>query len=686
MTTGKLKLCEPIQVGNLTLKNRFKQPAMAVSMNVNEEISDQYLAFYAERARGGVAMIGISCTGSRLIDDPMLGLYDDKFIPGLKKVVDTIHKNGALCYAQVGVGYSWAFGDDGPVELISPSGMSLTGKPGTPFRMGGPWEPTMPRELTVEEIHIIEKGYAEAARRAKEAGFDAFEIIPAVSYVGAQFMSTLLNKRKDQYGGSIENRFRFTREIVDEIGNKVGRDFPVTARISGADLLEPSGYGVEDAKRMGSMLEEVGVKQIDLMSGWHYSSVPILQTTVPQGNWAYFAEAVKSVVKIPVAAGTQIQDVLTAERVLQEGKADMIYMARALIADPELPNKAREGRLQDIRPCINCCRCIEASDKPPVYCSVNPRMGREAEYPVIKAAEKKKRVLVVGGGPGGMEAARVAHLKGHDVTLCEQNRRLGGALLLASVANIRMEPFMKFKVREIENLPIDVKLNTEVTPAFVKKMKPDVLIIAAGGAGAPFNVPGVDSDIVLARSDLQAFFRGQPMKKGGFIQRTVSLCGAIFSRYYYNPSFTRWFMQFNFPFKKRVAIIGGSYAGVELGELLTDRGKKVSIIEESKRMGYNIGTVHRWSFLAKLQKEGVKMMTNTKVIEIVKEGVKVDTGKAKELVEADTVVNVKMVSNTELTKQLEGLAKTVHVLGDAAEPGLVMEAVTSGFMTGEKLV
>ena len=685
MTTRKLKrLFEPISVGNMKLKNRLKMPAMAVSMNIDEGISDQILAFYAERSRGGVAIIGISCTATRLIDDPMQGLYHDRFIPGLKKLVDVIHSNGAKVYAQMGVGYSWAFGD-GPVELVSPSGLSLTGKPGTPFRMGGPHEPTMPRELSVEEIRIIEDGYAEGARRAREAGFDAVEIIPSVSYVLAQFMSSLLNKRKDQYGGSLENRMRFTLEIVDEIRKKTDKDYPVTARISGADLLEPSGYGLKDSMMMARMLEEAGVKQIDVMSGWHYSSVPILQTQVPQGAWVYLAEGIKSAVKIPVAAGTQIQDVLVAEKVLQDGKADMIYMSRALIADPELPNKAREGRLQDIRPCINCCRCIEASDNPPVYCSVNPRMGRESEYPDVKPVAQKKRVLVVGSGPAGMEAARVAHVRGHHVTLCEQNPRLGGALLLASVTNIRMGPFLKYQVREIKKLPIEIRLNTQVTPDLVKDMKPDVLILAVGGAAAPFDVPGADSDIVLTRRDMQALFRGESIQKGGFVQRAMSLGGAVSSRYFYSPSFTRWFLKFDFPFKKRVAIIGGSYAGLELGETLTDRGKQVTIIEESKRVGSNVGKVHRWVFLDKLRKANARIITNAKVMEIVKEGVKVKSGEAQELVEADTVVNVQMESNTEFARQFDGLVKTLHVIGDSAEPGLVMEAVTSGFITGEKV-
>ncbi|MCK4698339.1 MAG: NADH:flavin oxidoreductase, partial [Dehalococcoidia bacterium] len=350
------RLFEPIQVGNLELKNRIKMPAMAVVPPESEEVViDRLKAFYTERARGGVAIIGVSCTATRLIQDPMLGLYDDRFINGLRQLTEVIHAHGARTYAQMGVGYSWTFGD-GPVELVGPSGVSLSWRPGTPFRMGGPVEPTMPRALALDEIRQIVEAYGDGARRVREAGFDAVEIIASVGYIIAQFLSPLTNKRSDEYGGSFENRMRFLLEIIENMKRKTGPDFTYTCRLSGADLLE-GGYTVEDTARMAQMLEKAGIHEIDVMSGWHNAPFAIIQTDVPQGAWAHMAEAVKKAVSIPVAAGTQIQDVMVAESVLAQGKADMVYMARALLADPELPNKAREGRLADIRPCMNCCRC-----------------------------------------------------------------------------------------------------------------------------------------------------------------------------------------------------------------------------------------------------------------------------------------------------------------------------------------
>ncbi len=678
------KLFEPIMVGNIELKNRIKMPAMAIAMGEDGGMSEAAKAFYVERAKGGVALMGVSCTATRLIEDPMLGLYDDRFLPGLKDLVESVRPYGARLYTQMGVGYSWGFGDR-PVELVSPSGLTCWGRPGTPFRMGGPFEPTMPKELTVDEIQQIVEAYGDGARRTQEAGFDAVEIIAAVGYVIAQFISPATNKRTDQYGGSLENRMRLFLEIIANIKKKTDGDFPILCRISGADLLDGKGYNLEDTKKMAPMLEKAGMNQIDVMAGWHNANVAMIQTQVPQGAWVHLAEGVKSVVNIPVAAGTQIQDIHVAERVVAEGRVDMVYMARGLVADPQLPLKAQTGRLEDIRPCMNCCRCMAASDNPPVHCTVNGRMGREWKYPEERPAKDNKRVLVVGGGPAGMEAARIATLRGHRVTLCEQKPKLGGAMLLSSITNPRIGPVLKYMTREVKKLSVDVRLNTEVTADLVREMNPDVLVVAQGGRAVPMEVPGSDKDIVLSRSDAESILGGRMPKKGGLLRRLLSLGAALFVRFFYNPSLLRKLLRFPFPFRKRVAILGGGFAGVELGETLAENGKQVAIVEPSKRMGNDIDIIHRWVFLKNLKEAGAELLTQAQVVEITDKGVKVIREGSSHFIEADTVVPINITTNRELADTFEGKVSQVFVVGDCGEPAKLQEAITAGFIAGQEI-
>jgi 2,4-dienoyl-CoA reductase (NADPH2) len=678
------KLFEPIMVGNIELKNRIKMPAMAIAMGEDGGMSEAAKAFYVERAKGGVALMGVSCTATRLIEDPMLGLYDDRFLPGLKDLVESVRPYGARLYTQMGVGYSWGFGDR-PVELVSPSGLTCWGRPGTPFRMGGPFEPTMPKELTVDEIQQIVEAYGDGARRTQEAGFDAVEIIAAVGYVIAQFISPATNKRTDQYGGSLENRMRLFLEIIANIKKKTDGDFPILCRISGADLLDGKGYNLEDTKKMAPMLEKAGMNQIDVMAGWHNANVAMIQTQVPQGSWVHLAEGVKSVVNIPVAAGTQIQDIDVAERVVAEGRVDMVYMARGLVADPQLPLKAQTGRLEDIRPCMNCCRCMAASDNPPVHCTVNGRMGREWKYPEERPAKDNKRVLVVGGGPAGMEAARIATLRGHRVTLCEQKPKLGGAMLLSSITNPRIGPVLKYMTREVKKLSVDVRLNTEVTADLVREMNPDVLVVAQGGRAVPMEVPGSDKDIVLSRSDAESILGGRMPKKGGLLRRLLSLGAALFVRFFYNPSLLRKLLRFPFPFRKRVAILGGGFAGVELGETLAENGKQVAIVEPSKRIGNDIDIIHRWVFLKNLKEAGAELLTQAQVVEITDKGVKVIREGSSRFIEADTVVPINITTNRELADTFEGKVSRVFVVGDCGEPAKLQEAITAGFIAGQEI-
>jgi len=391
-------------------------------------------------------------------------------------------------------------------------------------------------------------------------------------------------------------------------------------------------------------------------------------------------------VSIPVAAGTQIQDVTVAERVLRQGKADLVYMARALLADPELPNKAKEGRLADIRPCMNCCRCIEDSDAPPVYCSVNARLSREWEYPAEAPAQEPKRVLVVGGGPAGMEAARIAALRGHEVTLCERGPRLGGSLLLAAITNRRMGNVLRHLAREVRRLPIDVRLNTEATPALVDSVQPHAVVLAAGGTAPALDVPGGDGAGVLDHRDMKQFMAGRSLGKGGPGRRIVSRLAALFVRWLYEPSLIRWLLKFGYPFGRRVAIVGGGFAGLELGVTLSGRGKEVTVVEESDRIGADVGLVHRWVWMKQLREAGTRLETRAAVKEITDRGLVIGREGSTEAIEADTVVLAgALAPDTALAGEFAGRAPVIHVIGDCDRPGRLLEAVASGFLTGQQV-
>jgi 2,4-dienoyl-CoA reductase (NADPH2) len=619
----------------------------------------------------------------------MIGLHRDEVIPEIKKLVNAIHKHGAKAYAQVGVGYAWKFPGE-PLQYISPSGFYATGKSKPSFRLGGPFEGKLPIALSKEQIRQMVEDYGDAARRAKEAGFDIFEIIPATGYILNQFMSPKTNKRTDEYGGSLENRMRIVVEVIQKIKEKTGH-MPVSARISADDLYPPGpdkGYGLEDGKLMAKIMQQAGIDQIDVMAGWHSAPVAMIQTNVPQGKWIYLGAGIQSVVTIPVAAGTHLQDVMLAADAVATGKVQMVYMARANIADPELPNKAKKYQVGEIRPCINCCRCQEAANDPPVYCSVNPRVGREAEYaPIPERAKIKKKVLVIGGGPSGMEAARVAAIKGHEVTLVEKNARLGGAMLMASIANVKIGPQMRFKIREVKRLPIKIMLKTEATPAFVEQMRPDAVVIAVGGKTRLPDAPGIDKPIVRGRSLMDEMFGGKSDgKQKDFMVKAALPLLAFVNRFYYNPDLFRKLLKYDFIFfRKKNTILGGGFAGLEIGELVTNAGKKATLIEETNKIGSDVGPINRWVMRKALTDHNVPIYKEAKVLRIKDDEVDVRVKETNYSIESDTVIPTQINRNTELYDKIKDKVKEVYFTGDANSPGKLMEAITSGFIAGSAI-
>ncbi|MDN5347061.1 MAG: hypothetical protein PWP65_625 [Clostridia bacterium] len=421
---GLVKLFEPGYIGRIKVRNRIVMPGIQTrGADAEGFITENLIDYYAERARGGAGLIIVQMSfawpEARLKRG--IGLWDDKFIPGLKKLAQAVQCYGARIAIQIG---SRGTNQDEGVEEVAPSAVRASCRE------------DVPRELTQEEITSYIEAFAEAARRVREAGFDAVEINGAHGHLISQFLSPYTNRRTDEYGGSVVNRTRFACEIIKRIRAKVGPDFPILIRMNGDDFIE-GGITIEDAIEQARLFEAAGVDALDVSGGCHETSWYVMPSYFfPQGHRVHLALPIKKAVNIPVITGGKINDPVFAEQILAEGKADFVAIGRAQVADPEWANKAREGRFKDIRRCIYCCNCLTWERRPRLAergfsCTVNPAVLREREF-VIKRAPQPKKVMVVGGGLAGMEAARVLAERGHIVELYEKNDYLGGQWAIAA--------------------------------------------------------------------------------------------------------------------------------------------------------------------------------------------------------------------------------------------------------------
>ncbi len=605
-------------------------------------VTDRFRAYHVERAKGGVGLIIVEASylliGGRGFQN-QLGIHSDKLIAGLRSLTDAVHAHGAKIAIQL-------------YHAGRQTTSAATGEPiVAPSPIKDPTEPETPRELSRDEIAGIVRAFAEAARRAKAAGFDAVEIHGAHGYLVSEFMTAYANKRTDEYGGSLENRLRFPIEIVRAVRQAVGPDYAILFRMNGDDKV-PGGNTLEDAKAIAKRLEQEGVNAIHVSAGV-YESVPwIIQPMyMPRACLAELAAGVKSVVKIPVIAVGRINDPGVAEALLADGKADLVSMGRQLLADPDTPRKIAEGRVEEIRRCIACCQgCIdELFQNHPITCTVNPRTGFEAQFPMSRASRPRK-VLVIGGGPAGMEAARVAATRGHAVTLWERGPSLGGQLPLASGTPQKGEfaTFLEFLTKELARLKVNTQLNKEGTLDAIHAEKPDVVVVATGAKPAKLNVPGADRKNVVMAWDVIA----------GKAQ-----------------------------VGRKVAIIGGGLVGCETAEFLAEKGHEVTIFEMLPRIGWDVGPIVGALLFDRLEKHGVKSVTGARTTAITDGGVTVDRdGRSETFAGFDSVVvAVGSVPEDALAKQLEGSGIDYYVIGDAWNPRRITHAVYEGLRVAHEL-
>jgi len=686
------KLLGPGYIGYVRVKRRLIKTGSNPGFypyqdgNVPQEIIDYYEAL----AAGGAGLVTV---GAGEIDYPIgtipawgYRMDEERYIPSLKKLSDAIHRHDCPAFIQ-----EFHMGPMHPEivsghQPIAASSLSKEELPRPNFFIA--------REMTIEDIKRVEERFVNAAIIAKKAGFDGIELNAAGSHLINSFLSRAWNKRHDAYGcDSLENRARFLVEIIQDIKKATGKDFAVMTMINGLESGLKNGITLVESKAFAKMIEKAGSDAIhvrvefftnprELMKrdSTHfpdmvpYPSEPqglekeIDMSLHGQGGWAPVAAEIKKVVSVPIIAIGRLDPDL-GEKIISEGKADFISHNRRLMADHDLPNKIVEGMEEDIAPCTACMTCfdsVEHGQSP--RCRINTALGKEKEYE-IKPAKQKKKVMIVGGGPAGMEAARVAALRGHAVSLYDKMSKLGGSMLVAAtVKGVEKEDLLgliRYFDTRIRKLGVKVNLCKEVTPELVEKIKPDVLILAAGGKHNIPNIPGINSSKVMTSEKLHHTLK--------------------FFLKFAGPKLLRWGTKFSMPVMlgKDVIVIGGRLHGCQTAEFLVKRGRNVTIVDtcNDERIGEGLlETFMKPWLLLWLDEHGVRIISEVKYEEINKEGLVITTkdGEKQTLKAGAIVTAMPMLPDIEFFNRFKDTAKEIYAIGDTRDPGYIVDAVADG--------
>ena len=631
-----MKLLAPIIIRGVEFKNRMVMPPMQVGVGMR---SPKARAYYLERAKGGVGTIIMAAISVDVFatDDAWgrTGGVDD-FLDGIRPLINDVQQAGARIGIQLWHGNRFPAGtgtaQDTRGESVAPS------------------ETDEARQLTIPEIKTIISRFGWAAANARRAGFDFVEVHGAHGYLACQFFSPATNRRNDEYGGDLARRMRFGTECVSAMRAASGDDYPIFYRLGAWEDM-PGGITVDDSVRFAVELEKAGADVIDVSLGGTAGTTASPGPEQSEGTFVHLAEAVKQRVNVAVIAVGRFRTPQVAEEVLAQGKADMVAIGRQLIADPHWPEKATTGRAGDIIPCISCNVCFETGLAGlGLKCSVNAVSGREAEL-TIEPASRPKRVMVIGGGLAGMESARVAALRGHEVTLYEKQNELGGQLVLAALPPYKQELAMlnRYLRNQLEKSTVQVKLGVEVTPELVEKERPDAVILTTGSTPLIPEIPGMNENKVVTAVDV--------------LSGRVDVGG-------------------------KVVVIGGELVGCETADFLSQQGKKVTVVRRGPEMAARMFRSNRHALLTRLEEKGVLLITGVKEYEaITEDGLVIIDGEGKQQrLEADTIVLAAgAIPNDQMARAIQGKVGEVHLAGDCVQPRRIVDAIHEGARLGREV-
>jgi len=638
------------QIGNVEIKNRIVMLPMARQFQgFNGEVTQKTIDYYVERAKGGVGLIILGSTrvfppGHPFYTPASLNIGDDRYLPGHCDLVQAIHAYGAKVAIQFG-----HIGGQTVHQSVAASDVQQFFCDGTAY--------CKPRPITRAEISDMIEQFGQGALKAKTAGYDMVEIHAAHGYLLSGFLSPKLNLRTDEFGGSLENRADIIVKLIQQIKRMVGDDFPVGVRISADDFIEGS-IGLGESPRAARILEEAGADVISVSAGSHETQHLSNDTMRMDEDFKRpLFEAVKKELNIPIIVGGGYRNPDSADKIVADGVADFLGMARSFLADPDWPQKAREGRIEDIRRCVSCGECLYQKGGKFTYphgCSVNAVFAREREWTRLEPAAEKKKVMIIGGGPAGMEAARIASLRGHAVTLYDKGKELGGQLLLAAAppGKRRLLWIRDYLAVQLEKQGVKVNLGTAVTPEMIASERPDAVVLGTGAIPKEPDYIDASDERVVSSWDIL----------GGQVE----------------------------PVAQKVVVIGGNMLGCEVAEFMADQGNLVSVIKmrPGAEMAEDCEPTNRRGLLDSLQECRVSFLSGFKVAGLTGDGVKVvqrDSGEERTL-EAETIVlALGATPERSLVDDLKKGEIEFHPIGDCRQPNNIRQAIYEGALVGRQL-